>query len=74
MELLIQYAERGATNIIWSHGGTVWAQAVVEALGIEKYVFACLNKPTMYYDDLPAEKFMKQRRFYNIKDESDEVF
>jgi len=65
--LLRQYALRGATNIVWSHGGSVWAKAVVQALGLEDYVFACLNKPTMYYDDLSAQTFMKKRRFIDRK-------
>jgi predicted HAD superfamily phosphohydrolase YqeG len=72
VKLVKQYAERGAVVILWSHGGSEWVKSVVTALGLEEYVFACLNKPTVYYDDLEAKDFMKNRRFVNLETGNDE--
>src|SRR5688500_2572538 len=40
------------TIVVWSAGGWEWAKAVVEALGLQEYVDAVMEKPTMYIDDL----------------------
>lgn len=67
IEELKKHKMRGHTVIVWSAGGWEWAEAVVRALKLEKYVDLVLEKPTWYYDDLPAQEFMGKR--YYLKDE-----
>lgn len=57
------------TIVVWSAGGWQWAQAVVKALGIEEYVDAVMEKPTMYVDDLPCKDFMGTRVYKEFKPE-----
>lgn len=52
---------RGKTIIVWSAAGVEWAKAVVEALKLEKYVTLILEKPTVYVDDIPIEKWGPKR-------------
>lgn len=52
---------RGATIIIWSRGGFSWAEAVVKALGLESYVHIVMTKPSIYFDDMPVEKWLTDR-------------
>lgn len=51
---------RGHTVVVWSAGGSTWAQGVVEGLGIEEHVDYVLSKPHWYYDDLTVDKFMPE--------------
>lgn len=44
----------GSTIIVWSAGGTLWAESVVKTLGLEEYVDCVMKKPNRYYDDLPS--------------------
>lgn len=65
VDAIRDFHARGHTIILWSAGGSEWCQAVAEALDIEDYVWACLSKPTWYFDDCPAERFMPQNiRYY----------
>lgn len=49
---------RGAFVVVWSAGGYKWANAVVEALGLQDYVDLIASKPFMYIDDKDAEHIM----------------
>lgn len=51
LELLKKLYNRGHGVVVWSAGGADWAEAVVIALGIEKYVHVVSAKPTYYIDD-----------------------
>ena len=55
------------TVVVWSAGGWQWAEAVVKALGIEEFVDAVMEKPTMYVDDLPCKEFMGTRVYKEFK-------
>lgn len=55
---LINHKNRGHHIIVWSAGGGEWAAKAVKALGIEKYVDECMNKPSWYYDDKKVEDWM----------------
>ena len=57
------------TVVVWSAGGWQWAEAVVKALGLEEYVDAVMEKPTMYVDDLPCKDFMGTRIYKEFKPE-----
>jgi hypothetical protein len=58
LKILKDRKVRGSTIIVWSAGGHAWAEAVVRALGIEKYVDYCMSKPIGYIDDKPANKIL----------------
>ena len=52
LEELKRHGSRGIDVIVWSKGGVQWAQSVVRALKLEKYVAGIMTKPFCYYDDL----------------------
>lgn len=58
VENIKQHFHRGHHVIVWSAGGGKWAEAAVKALGLEKYVHMCMNKPSWYYDDKKVEDWM----------------
>lgn len=60
IEMLKQHKLRGHTIIVWSAGGWEWAEAVVKALQLEKYVDVVLEKPMWFYDDLKSSEFMPE--------------
>lgn len=51
----------GKTIIVWSQSGSEWAEKVVVALGLEKFVDVVLEKPPRVYDDNPPASFIQQR-------------
>ena len=51
---------RGRFVVVWSANGYRWAMTVVKALGLTKYVDVCMTKPTVYFDDVPADSFMQR--------------
>lgn len=57
---------RGAHITVWSAGGYLWAQAVVKALNLEKYVDVCSSKPIMYIDDKEAHEILGERLYLGI--------
>jgi len=56
IDLLIKFADRGHNVVVWSAGGSDWAEAVVHALGLNRYVKAVMNKPQYYIDDVANPK------------------
>ena len=67
LEHLIKLSNRGHGIIIWSAGGSDWAEAVVKGLGIEKYVDVVAPKATYYIDDIkdPA-RVLGKYAFYDL--------
>lgn len=53
--LLRERAARGAHIKAMSAGGYKWAEAVINALGLQDCVAECLSKPVAIIDDLPVE-------------------
>lgn len=51
---------RGRFVVVWSANGHKWAETVVKALGLKKYVDLCMTKPTVYFDDVDANTFMSR--------------
>jgi hypothetical protein len=50
----------GHTVIVWSQGGSDWAEAVCNALQIDSFVHLYQDKPLTYYDDLEASYWLKR--------------
>lgn len=61
VRLLKEEASRNRLVIVWSRGGELWAEAVVKALKLEKYVDLIMEKPVVYYDDKPIEDWLPYR-------------
>jgi hypothetical protein len=68
VKLLTQMAGRGRFVIVWSQSGAQWARAVVDALGIQEHVRLIMTKPQGYVDDLPCERWMRDRIFLENAD------
>lgn len=66
IERLKGHAAQGHTIIVWSAGGGSWAEAVVKALDLEKFVSACMSKPQFFYDDLPAVEWLSEVNRYHL--------
>lgn len=63
IEQMIKHKMRGHTNIVWSAGGYDWAEAVIRALKLERYVDLVISKPIWCYDDLPANEFIPKPKW-----------
>lgn len=61
-ELKLQ-KESGSYIVVWSASGYQWAEAIVKALELEEYVDLIISKPTRYYDDKEASKWLPNRRY-----------
>lgn len=61
VKLVKDVKSRGYTVVVWSAGGARWAEAVVKALKLTKYVDVVITKPMRIVDDLEAHEFMSSR-------------
>lgn len=57
---LQQFKARNFKIVVWSQGGSHWAESVVHLLGIEEIVDIVISKPNWFIDDLPANEFMPE--------------
>lgn len=67
IKYLKKLATRGHAIFVWSAGGSDWAEAVIQALSLEQYVWAVGSKATYYVDDIkdPA-KVLGKYKFYDV--------
>ena len=65
VERLKEIKKNGAFIIVWSKGGGTWAEKVVKALKLEKYVDMCMNKPMAHFDDQEAKFWMGKHKYMN---------
>lgn len=71
IKLLKEFKTKGKQIVVWSQGGSNWAEAVVEYLELREYVDLIINKPTWFIDDLPTNYFMPtSSRIYKTYDGS----
>lgn len=63
VDALKRHKKQGQIIVVWSAAGYKWAESVVKALKLEKYVDYVMSKPNWYYDDLPAQKWMGKPRW-----------
>lgn len=61
VRLLKEEKHRGSYVIVWSRGGYEWAANVIKALELTQYVDQIMSKPTIYFDDVPVKKWLKDR-------------
>ena len=73
IELMRQFKARGHTVVVWSQGGSAWAESVCKALGIELLVDYVMDKPNWYVDDLNASVWMKAPIFLDPLDPKKDV-
>lgn len=55
---------QGRTVVVWTHGGPKWAETVVKALELEKYVDFILPKVEIYVDDIPIEQWQFINKYH----------
>src|SRR3990167_10206542 len=63
VELLKRSKGRGRYIIVWSHAGYQWAEAVVKALQLERYVDVVMSKVEDYVDDLKCGKWITKNLY-----------
>lgn len=63
VRLLKEERQRGSYVVVWSRSGYEWAANVVRALYLEDCVDCVVSKPTIYFDDTPVKKWLKDRVF-----------
>lgn len=61
VRLLKEESARGAFVIAHSRSGFQWAQNVIDALELKKYVNICMSKPIVYFDDKDVTHWLKDR-------------
>lgn len=59
--LLKKYKAQGYTVFVWSAGGGLWAQEVVNVLQLNDHVDFIMSKPLKYVDDLQAKEVLGSR-------------
>lgn len=63
VDLLKEMKGRGRYVRVWSAAGVKWAEAVVNALKLDKYVDDVETKPLAYVDDKPVESWLNNKIF-----------
>lgn len=65
ISMLADFKARGHSVVVWSAGGSAWAQKVIEACGIEDSVDLVIPKPAWYWDDKSADEWLPEDiRYY----------
>jgi len=63
VEIMKKHKARGHTIVVWSQGGSEWAELAVKALELEEVVDIIMPKPYWAYDDLPYDKALGERKY-----------
>lgn len=74
IQAIKEHKARGHCVVVWSQGGSDWAEKVVIALNLTEYVDLVISKPSWFYDDIPAHLFMSEtQRFWRDPNKSTKV-
>jgi hypothetical protein len=65
IESLKRHSMAGHTIIVWSAGGSEWAECVIKALKLESHVDIILTKPDWYYDDKDVKTWFPKRQWHS---------
>lgn len=60
VDSIIKHHHRKHPVVVWSAGGSDWAEAVVRALGLERQVSLVISKPMWIYDDKPSHMWIPE--------------
>ena len=67
LEYIRKLAARGHAIVLWSAGGSDWAEAVAYGLDLDEMIFAAMAKPTYYIDDIQdPKKILGRYEFYDV--------
>lgn len=55
-----EFKARGHNIVVWSAGGSDWAEKIVLILNLEEYVDMVIPKPSWFIDDLNSFEFMPE--------------
>lgn len=55
-----EFKSRGHNIVVWSAGGSDWAEKIVLLLELEDYVDLVISKPSWFIDDLASSAFMPE--------------
>jgi len=61
IEAIKKHKGQGHHVTVWTAAGSDWAERVIKALKLEKYVDIVSSKPIIYYDDLPLDLWCKRK-------------
>ncbi len=64
---LKKFYKLGYTIIVHSGSGHRWAEEVVKALELQKYVTLIMSKPMYHFDDIPCQEWMGPRIYRDPK-------
>ena len=71
VEALKRHKARGHTIVVWSQGGSDWAELVIKTLHLEEYVDIIISKPHWFYDDHPSSQFLPESIRVYKEDDND---
>lgn len=75
IKLLKEFKQKGSQIVVWTQGGTDWAEAVVKFFKLEDYVDVIVQKPTFWVDDVSAGYFIPASfRIWKPNDYSDDTY
>lgn len=63
VDIMKKHKARGHTIVVWSQGGSEWAEIAIKALQLEDVVDLILPKPYWAYDDLPYDQALGERKY-----------
>jgi len=66
VEKIKEFKARGHNVVVWSAGGSDWAEEVVNALEIAEHVDLITEKPRWYFDDKHVTEWMKDLCYVNF--------
>lgn len=61
-----EFKARGHNVVVWSAGGSDWAEQVVIALELSAHVDLIIEKPRWYFDDKPVNEWIGSLCYVDI--------